>query len=199
MVAATIMEIDDRDLRKQLGALLARGQDMKPALREIGEDWVTSVKANLSAGGRPRKWPKTSAGDTSRLIRTRRLYRSFTARASSDDVMVGTKVRYARLMHFGGVVRPRRSRYLAIPIGQRRELQAGARAFIRRQPKGSIFMTFKSGGRGTIFRRGANGVEAVFALRRKVKLPPRPFLMAQRQDIANFHRILGRHLLGGLA
>lgn len=60
--------------------------------------WDKSLRANLEGG--------------QTLSDTGRLRRSFTYRADERGFVVGTNVRYAAIHQYGGVIRPKRAKYL---------------------------------------------------------------------------------------
>lgn len=60
--------------------------------------WERSLRASLEGG--------------QTLSDTGRLRRSFTYRSNADGFIVGTNVRYAAIHQYGGIIRPKRAKYL---------------------------------------------------------------------------------------
>jgi len=92
-------------------------------------------------------------------------------------------VKYARLQQFGGEVRPKKKRYLTVPINKAAE---GRRAkefentFIRD---------------GVIYQRtGRRSVRALFALKKRVYIQPRPFFVIRPEDRERAVRTLGDYI-----
>lgn len=107
-------------------------------------------------------------------VRTGTARRSiFSALRRPGVAVAGTNLRYMRIHEFGGVIHPKRSKYLAVPIGERgRQLSRRVAGNIR-----SLNLSWRpprkgSGGGGVLV--DASGT-AVFALVRSVTLPPRPW------------------------
>ena len=191
------MTLDDAQAQELLDRLLRTSERPQEALHGIAGQWRSSVAKNFRAGGRPRKWAARSDGSPATLSRTSRLQRCVGTRVLRAGVKIGTRVRQARLMQEGGTVRPRRRRYLSIPVTDQRRLQAGAGALFRRYPD-RVYSTFPDGGaKGYVFIKpspDADEGELVFVLVRKVTVPARPFLMAHDEDINAWIDILETHL-----
>ena len=139
------IKYDDHEVTQALTRLQAKLGDLTPAMRDIGELVLLSVKRNFEDAGRPTKWPlsrrvKEHGGQT--LSDTGRLRNSMTSKAGADQVTIGTNVIYAAIHHFGGKIRPKTKRGLMIP-GMKHPLQSvtmPARPFlmIQDQDRGSI-------------------------------------------------------------
>lgn len=120
--------VNDTEFRARIARLGHNLGNLTPALREIGDLMLLSVKRNFEGEGRPGKWTKSAraqreGGQT--LSDTGRLRNSFTSKVSARKVTVGTNVKYAAIHHFGGktrahVIRPKKGKALNIPgIGLR--------------------------------------------------------------------------------
>ena len=101
------VSVDDAVVRRALDGLQARGEDLTPAMDEIGAALVSSVLDRFERGADPDGTPWTplrraleQGGQT--LIDSGRLRGSITHVAASDRVTVGTNVIYAAIHQFGG-------------------------------------------------------------------------------------------------
>jgi phage gpG-like protein len=194
------LEVDDRAALDALGELLARARNPRSALVAAGLIGLRSVQRNFDVGGRPTRWKQKTSGERSHLQRSGRLQRSVRYQVLANGIKWGTRQRHAALHHFGGTIRPKRAKYLSIPIGDDRRLAVGAGAFFRRYPD-RVFSVFKDGARGTVFIKDSPDSEdakPIFVLRRKVTLPARPFLLLQDEDHARIVDMFESHLAGGL-
>ncbi len=148
-------------------------------------------------------------GSTSLRARSARLRDSITSRLTIEAGVpvgtVGTKVIYGRTHEFGGTIRPRRGRFLTVPLPAALT-PAGVGRFTARE---LINNPEQAGFTGTwiaksiIFgRRGRTQRSRpvpLFVLKRSIKLPARPFLLTSligaRQEI---EAIFGEELARGL-
>jgi len=116
-------------LRRQLADAQRRALNLKPAMEDIGEEWLISIRETFDAEGRPERWeprkPRTGwarlggkrkaskkrgglrakakrkAAGMKILTATARLRRSITRRATSKYVEVGSNLDYAATHQFG--------------------------------------------------------------------------------------------------
>lgn len=91
-------------ISRALHALERRGENLKPALSEIGAMLVTSTQTRFEAerdpGGRAWEPLRHRSGPILRL--SGRLYKSLTYAVGTRQVEVGTNVPYARIHQLGG-------------------------------------------------------------------------------------------------
>ena len=113
---------DDRQVQKNLGAIIKRMENPKDAYEIIGETVRTSIVRNFEKGGRPKKWQELSPVTLEKKRGTKILMEqgmagglagSITYKAKSDRVVVGTNKVYGAIHHFGG--RAGRGRKVSIP------------------------------------------------------------------------------------
>lgn len=117
--------------------------------------------------------------------------------ARNGSALVGTNLKYAKMLEFGGVITPKTAKYLTVPLDReefrrvRRQshvLRNNPNIFVLRSKKGNlILMHRKSKGRG----RGNSTPIAV--LKKSVAIQPRPWLlrsmkMAAKDAQAAFRR-----------
>lgn len=131
--------LDDRQARDALTRLAARSSNLTPVMKIIGETIRTSVLKNFEVGGRPPWIPtkplsvllsrKIAGKDvTSKrgqasllkmqqgkatLIDSGRLRKEITVEAGSQEVAVGSNLKYARIHQLGG--KAGRGRKVTIP------------------------------------------------------------------------------------
>jgi phage virion morphogenesis protein len=137
------INIDDHEVNALLRGVSARGKNLKPAMKSIGQLVRTSVIKNFETGGRPAWKPLSEAtifgsfkgqmvtkrgklrkpverklGFRKILIDTGRLMKSLNSKAYPDRAEVGTNVVYAAIHQFGG------------PAGRGRKVNVPARPFL---------------------------------------------------------------------
>lgn len=106
--------INDREFRRTLQRLERAGTDLQTVFADIGEYGLLSIEDRFShqIGPDGRPWadlhPQTRAQKRHPKILTEsgRLRGSYIYRAGSDQVEIGTNVRYAAIHQFGGQTRP---------------------------------------------------------------------------------------------
>lgn len=134
-------------------------------------------------------WPKSrramrQGGKT--LRHTGRLFNSIQFRPGPDSLQIGTSDKRARLLHFGGTIRPKRAKALAIPWDDS----------VKRSPR-DYKNTFIA--KGIIFQKTGKGekdIKPLFILRKSVKIPARPFLMFTPDDRGKLKARLTKHYMG---
>ena len=101
------LRADDAEVKRVLAGLVRRGQDLTPAMDEIGSMLVASTidRFERETGPDGRRWTPSQrvlkhGGQT--LTDTGRLRSSITHRAGRNFVAVGTNVIYAAIHQLGG-------------------------------------------------------------------------------------------------
>ena len=144
------VKVDDGGVRDLIRRLRAIGEDPEPLNRNAAI-WLTSrikedhFKNQVDEDGVP--WAPMSAltralrrkgpgKGTAKLLRdTGRLRNSITYDADGHGFRVGTNIKYAAVQQFGteslpgGVIRPKRFRYLYIPAGEDKKRTKAVRPF----------------------------------------------------------------------
>lgn len=143
--------------------------------REIVQVLVGDVKRRFATGTtpegqrwRPLKYARPRGGDKP-LLDTGRLMNSITGRVEATAVVVGTAHPAAPLAQFGGVVRPKKAKALAIPL-TKEAVRAGSPRRMRGSQKVPLFAK-KVGGKWV----------GHFLLVKKVTVPARPFLGVSKE------------------
>jgi phage virion morphogenesis protein len=129
--------VDDAAIRKELERLAFAAGTLRPAMKNIGEYVARSTWERFNKGidpaGRPWKPLQVQSGSSRMaqqlakgtrkvLVKSGLLQNSFTYKAGSDSVVVGTNVAHAAIHQFGGKtppheIRPYRKKALAWPGG----------------------------------------------------------------------------------
>ncbi len=186
------LEVDDRAVKEALRRLSERMEDMTPVMRRIGELLVSSVQENFNREGRysgpgswrggSKRWKPLSRSTIKQrerlgywpgqiLTRTGRLKSSINYHAGRDYVAVGTNLIYAAIHQFGV------DKEVSVKAHRRkvrsRDIKKGRRMFAR-------------------------GVTFVQEHTRHMKIPARPFLVVQDEDLEEIREIIARAILKGL-
>lgn len=189
-------------LRVELKDRQARLADFSPLMKAIGLTIIRSTHRTFHEGGRPSKWPVSmrvarDGGSTMLKSGASGLLGSITAENDRKSVTVGTNKIYGRLMQLGGIIQPKTKKALTIPLTEAAGKAAERVSSVREIPD-LQFRPSKGGGpsgnsigvlgkvaKGTSKKKKYNKGDflPMFALMRKVKIPPRPFLLLQREDI----------------
>jgi len=161
----------DFGVKARLGRIADRLQDPRPALKECGLVLLRSVARNFKEGGRPVRWKASKralreGGKT--LIDTARLKNSIHMKVWGKILLrVGTNVEYAAIQHLGGRIEQNvtvKQHYRIMRTAFGNSIPA-RRVLVRAHPR-----------------------------KAKIKLPARPFLMAQGSDIRIFRRIFADYI-----
>lgn len=149
---------------------------------------ASQVQKNIASG----HWAPNAAlttelkGNALPLRDKGHLLASITSGVEGDKGIVGTNLRQARILHDGGVITPKRTRFLAIPAN------SGTRAFMRQYgatPRACI-EGMKSAGYSIYFaknvvmaKKGKGRPHALFILKRSVTIPARQFMRLGRESV----------------
>jgi phage gpG-like protein len=148
---------------------------MKQLLNGLGILLTRDIKARIRSG---KITPKSKSKGTT-LVKSAKLLNSISYLATDSRVTIGTNIPYARIHHEGGIIRPRNAQYLAIPLTK----EAAAR-----KPR-EFTNTFIA--KGIIFRKRENGEpEALYALKKSVTMPPRPYMIVTDQSKAAIEQLI---------
>jgi phage gpG-like protein len=179
-------------------AIAAHASDTRPLKAAIGQAFVAGTKRRFRSGGEPAgSWPKSrrareQGGQT--LVDTGHLRRSVSFRVEGDRVVVGSNVRQAAIHQFGGVIRPKAGKALAIPMsGVKGRPGDFSDTFIR--------ATKDEGGAGAkamaiIWQQG-DPPKALFVLVKSVTIPARPFGGYGDYEARTVRRLVRKYLGGG--
>lgn len=137
--ASFTVEVDDREIREALDAILARMEDTRPFLQDIGQLLMNSVQENFRREQAPdgTPWTPLRPGTIKDRLRARRsakgilrrsgmLYGSIAWQLEGDGVRVGASTAYAAIHQFGGSI-DRKARSGTVWHGRLRKGVAGRR------------------------------------------------------------------------
>ena len=195
------VRIDSRQLTDMLTGMKIAIGDMKKPMDVIGYNMLRSVAKTFQAGGRPNLWgaSRRAANEGGRtLMLTGRLRNSIAFTSEQFRVVIGTNLRYARIQQEGGTITGKGGKMLAIPLTREaRRLAVGVRSL--REIEGLQFIPRK--GKPPILARvvkarGKRGerIEPLFVLMKSVKIPARPFLVVQDDDLKMIEKVIQRHI-----
>ena len=165
-----------------LQAKQRRMRDLSMPLADLGERLVRRIGQRL-------RGPVLKS-------RTGRLAASLTYAESPRKLVVsaggkgpaGDAVRYARIHHRGGVIRPKNRKFLTIPFPGG---QADRKVALRARDFKNTFVA-----KGMIFQKRGERVEPLFILKRKVLVPKRQYLFMEDSDKAYFVEAAKKHVAG---
>ncbi len=175
-------------------SFFARIADAKPLMKELSLMGLSAIQKNLESNIKPDNAPLTKAvkKGSNTLRDLGDLRKSLTARHSDTSAEVGTACPYARVHNPDDgksetVIKPKRAKYLCLPASPKthtffrhygwspREVIAGL------ESSGySVYRPYKKGTsiRGDVIMAKKKGEkpEAIFILKKEVKIPARPFM-----------------------
>jgi phage gpG-like protein len=110
--------------------------------------------------------PKTKKSSGTTLVQSGNLVNSIDYRLQGSKIIISSPLPYAKIHHTGGVIRPKRAKFLAIPLTP-----------LARTMRPRDFQdTFIS--KGVIFRKlEGDKIEALYALKKQVVMPAQPFML----------------------
>ena len=162
----------ESNLGKIARALSVKGGikvQMRPVLRKAQRLVANTAKSKYLRGPRPARLAPRS-GALIRSIKTpepRRTPWGLEAEVVADS-------RYARMHEEGGVIRPKRAKFLAIPL---------VPGLTSPRNQYGTFVFRASSGKLIIARRSpGGGLEPLYVLKKQVKIPDRPFLKPALED-----------------
>lgn len=121
------------------------------------------------------------------LVKSSKLVDSITWKATGDKVIIGTNLKYARIHHEGGVIKPVSAKYLAIPLTK----EAAAK---RPREWKNTFVR-----KSVIFRKLEDGsIEALYALKTQVVMPARPYMEIPDQTWDGIEHLVQKHIAKNL-
>lgn len=145
-------------------------EELLRKFRSMGEavQGESLVQVAMVGGGVIRDAAQANIKDQG-LFRTRDLSRSINRQISEQSatraaVDVGTNLEYGAIHEFGGTIKPKNAKYLAIPVGS----YTGS-------PKKYSDLKVKKTGRGNLVLIDASN-RVQYVLKSSVEIPPRPYL-----------------------
>ncbi|MFW2102965.1 MULTISPECIES: phage virion morphogenesis protein [Acinetobacter] len=130
-MADSIQMHGQEKLQEFMRRVLDRVEDPSKLWHDISDLLVFNVQQRIKTGigtdDKPwqKSWrAKVQGGQT--LRDTGRLYNSIFAKVQGNKISVGTNVKYAPILHFGGTIKPKSGKYLVFrtPMGGWRKIKA---------------------------------------------------------------------------
>lgn len=110
------LSINHASIQAALNELLKRGQNLKPAMMEIGEELLISHNERFSEQKAPDGTPWAPLSETTKSIKTKNvdtilvfndfLRSTLNYEASADGLSFGSPMEYAAMQQFGGTTAP---------------------------------------------------------------------------------------------
>lgn len=165
--------ITDKQLLATLGVLIRR--KIQTRIR-AGE---TEPKTNK---------PKWQKGKRSTLVNTTKLLKSINYKVVDNNTLIisagGPGIPYARILHEGGTITPKRAKFLTIPLCA----EAAAK---RARDFDNIFIR-----KGIIYQNLEDGkIRALYVLKKQVTIPARPYLYLKSNEIEEIQKELFKTIL----
>lgn len=196
---STTVKVNDKAVQKLFDKMIANGQNLRPVLRSIGRLGVESVKENFDAGGRPKRWKKSArakkqGGQT--LQDDGKLKGSITSRVGATKVAIGTTDIRADVHHSGKTIKPRSKKFLTIPTEFAKHKGSGKVKGTARDFEDTFIKKGKTGKGLWIFQNQPDGkILPIFKLVKRVKMPARPFMLLQKEDLTEIKKLLTKHIM----
>lgn len=161
---------------------LAIQQIEKPRLDVVLKSFEVAtlgdVKQNFQQGmdplgvkWQPLKHPRPQGGNKV-LLSSGVLMNSIKVKATGSQIIQSTNIPYAGIHLFGGVIKPKRAKLLAIPL-----TKEASRYRPRKFPRSNnLFAIYGGSGEGVLLERRGGKEIAQYALVKEVRIPARPFL-----------------------
>lgn len=186
------VKIDDEMFTRLCRMVEQRAGDLAPAMKQVGEIVVQSVRSNFEAGGRPESWKpnafstmwglaRGSAGHT--LRGAPRMRANTERRLSSKKVLVGQGMA-------GGLMG-----LISYEVSSDGVLVGSDKKYGRIHQLGGTVpaMVIRPS-----FKKALYWPDALHPVKKvnrpEIKIPARPYLMVQQSDIPAIHGALGRWL-----
>jgi len=150
---------------------------MEKVYRQAAVYAVNAIKRRIREG---KVKPPTSKKDGTTLVESARLLNSITYRIEGNTIIVGTNVKYAQILHEGGIIKPKSARALAIPLQPIAKVKSPREfdnTFIRH---------------GIIFQKKVDDGDPIplFKLQKSVVIPPRPFMYLESHEQEHLKEII---------
>jgi phage gpG-like protein len=153
-------------------------------LKILANTAAKRIQDRINKGGVKPGTSKSNGKKT--LLESGKLKNSIRYRVSGQKIVIsagGAGMPYAAIQHTGGVIKPRRAKYLAIPlnsIAKAKSPRDFKKTFIRK---------------GIIYLEGDNGVVTpMYVLKKSVTIPARPYMFLTEEDKKIVYRTLNKEL-----
>jgi len=138
-------------------------------------------------------------GNKPPLRNTGHLRASITGKVKERKVIVGTNLKYAPILHFGGEIKPKKAKKLAIPANKKIKKMVdlvGVKGVLQTLEKQGWKIHFR---KKSIVGTPPKGKPVVLFIRKKkVKIPERPFMELSDEQVNQLYELAENILLEGL-
>ena len=183
------MSITANTISSWLQKRIEKLKESEELFEKIGSMVSSSIVKRIKEGVEPSDAPLTKAVKRSdkTLRDTGRLMGSITYKAGRTFALVGTNVEYARILNDGGVIKPKRAKWLTLPASN------NTRKLMRRYgetPKKCI-ERMKADGYSVFVPKGKHVIMAkrkkskpfvLFILKKEVEIPKRPYMTIDEKE-----------------
>jgi len=161
-----------------------RAADISPVFADFGERMVRRISRRIS------QVFEEQSGRLGASLTYQEGPDSLTISAGGSPGGGADAVRYARIQHEGGTIRPKKAKFLTIPFpGGPADRRVPLRAADFEQDD-----TFVA--KGIIFRKLQSGIEPLFILKRSVTLPARPYMYVEDSDVVYLKKSVADYISG---
>lgn len=185
-----LFQVDLRDLAK-VESIADKISNPKGLMSDIGQYMASSTQRKIEEGIEPGNAPLTVAYKRNDLpLRdTGRYLSSITFKADNTKAIIGTTAIQSRLIHEGGIVRPRRASKLYIPAGWKtrqmmRKYGMTPSACINNMKRAGYNIWKSKSGKALLAapKGGKSPPFALFILKDKVRIPTRRHFYVDNVD-----------------
>jgi len=174
----TLRIADEEKVVAALDELGNRAGDLERPLADFGERLVRRISKRLSG-------PALKE-------RTGRLKGSLTHEETHDTLEVSAggadEVDYAAIHHYGGIIKPKKKKFLTIPF-------PGGPAD-QRVPKRAADFNDTFVAKGIIFQKRGEQIEPLFILKKSVTIPASPYMYAEASDVEYLSKSIADFITG---
>jgi len=138
-------------------------------------------------------------GNKPPLRNTGHLRASITGKVKEEKVIVGTNLKYAPVLHFGGEIKPKKAKKLAIPANKKIKKMVdliGVKGVLEHLEKQGWKIVFKEKSILGVPPKGKPVV--LFVRKKKVKIPERPFMELTDEQVNELYKLAENILYEGL-
>lgn len=188
MLSAAIEISGERRVIRLLKDTGARARDLSAPMADLGERLVRRI------GNRISKVLNEKTGRLKGSLDYEESVDGLVVTAGGRSAGGSDAVRYARIQHKGGIIKPKKAKALTIPFpGGPADKRVPLRArdfkdtFIA---KGIIFRALSRG------RSGGSIIEPLFILKKKVEIPASPYMYMEKSDVKYLKRSVASYITG---
>lgn len=165
-------------------------KDLSPVMKKISIDMKSQTKLNFRKQQTPqgKSWKKSERGGQT-LRKTSALMHSIANGYGGNFAVVGTNKLYARIHQNGGVIKPKRGKYLTIPIAPGAKKRS-AREF------DDLFTLRIDSDLYLVRNKGKDDIEFMYKLVKSVVIPKRSYIGINRKMIERYEKWLQEYTIG---